>query len=113
MPSISRELKRLKEEGKRNRYGGFWLYDTPRDRIVADFIDRSIVRQDFELSEAIKDFLYELATGQKDELALIRQQLEEMNLKLKSGAIFNWNGDLVGEISDEKGVLDALMGMED
>jgi hypothetical protein len=112
MPSISNELRKLRDEGRRITFGPFRLHNTARDRIIADWIDDAIARK-VDLSELVKDFLYQEATGRKNELQLIREQLEEMNLKLKNGAIMNGNGEQVGKVDDASGVLNALLGMED
>lgn len=69
-------LVALYESGQRVRYNGFWLNESERDRIVAEFIDAN--PQD--VAEMIKDFLYRKSLDREEahpalDIEPLRQEL--------------------------------------
>ena len=95
-PTVPPPLSRLKQAGQRVRYHGFWLGESDRDRVVARFIDE----YEGDVSERIKELLYQEATGaQGDD---IQRRLDEL-----SRAVSTIQGLL------EKGVLVPSPGHED
>ena len=72
-------LVELKRQGKRIRYHGFWLNESKRDRMIADFIDTT----DQDVAELIKEFLYRnLSNNSLDQkLDQIIQLIETMEFR--------------------------------
>ncbi len=70
---------------KRERYHGFSLNDTERERTIALFIDD----YDGDIAELIKSFLYEQATGHREEkdidLGPILEMLNRIWTKVRDG----------------------------
>jgi uncharacterized small protein (DUF1192 family) len=90
MGSLQDEIDALKAQGLRVRWGGFWLYDNPVDRTIADWLDR----QDVNATEVAKRAIYEAITGEAatsrdpvaDELADLRTEIQRLRAALQSGA---------------------------
>lgn len=56
---VPENLKTLARKGKRIRFNGFWLNDTDRDRLIADWLDQTP-----QSAAIIKDLIYRSLTGQ-------------------------------------------------
>lgn len=56
---VPENLKALARKGKRIRFNGFWLNDSERDRVIAQWLDETPAS-----AAIIKDLIYRSLTGQ-------------------------------------------------
>lgn len=89
------------------------LGQSQRDRRIAAWIDGKIAAGE-NVSEAIKNHLYVMATGQGTDLDQVVGKLEEIERLLRSGAVVSGAASPVSEgVNNGEAVISALLNMRD
>lgn len=95
---LPEKLHNLFIRGERYRFNGFWLDETPKDRSIANWLDRQ-KENDVDLGEVVKNYLYELSTGevasgQEKRLREMESVLYQLLDLIKSGVYVRGNSDV-------------------
>ena len=91
----------------RKRWGGIFLSDSDRDRIIAQWLDSVVDDPRVNVSELVKDFLYEYITSEKPPLSTTERALIAMHRELKElrGALRS--GDVQIVATNQRGQIRA------
>lgn len=92
MKGLPKAVQGLARAGQRFRLPGTWLYDTKRDRAIADWLNEVSADPTVNVSEMVKDYLYKVASSSEnqgdpilDALHDVQRQLEELRKRVILG----------------------------
>lgn len=98
---------------ERKRWGGIWLGDNERDRVIAAWLDEKAADPTFNVSGLVKDYLYLLATGKAptdhtvQALADLQTELANLRRALAAGAHLA-GGQTAGELAGEDEAAEVI-----
>lgn len=104
----------------RTRWPGVHLGDNERDRVIAVWLDTTAKEQHINVSEAVKDFLYALATGLVNDptaqavIDVLRPELVRMREMLARGVtVQGTSADTIVGNDDTNEIERRLAGLPD
>jgi hypothetical protein len=121
---LPKSVQDLARRGERYRLPGTWLYNTPRDRVIAAWLDEMAGKPDVSVTELVKDYLYKLATNgarsqtDQPDYEVILNAIRHVGDQVNSLKSYIGNGGILPDdqraaVENADAVINTLLSFED